>query len=105
MDISPSVVTFVPARSSKVVMTSGKGQKRKNSKPSPNVSPRKRSRVLLEDESLEDEETNHHSAANMPSKDQGIRTTGNAFVINQEFARRFEHNKKREELQQRKPSL
>ena len=103
--MSPSAVTVVPARSSKDNTTSGKGQKRKNSKPPQNVSPRKRSRVLLEDESLEDEETNYHSAANMPSEDQGIRTTGDAFVINQEFARRFEHNKKREELQQRKPSL
>ena len=34
--------------------------------------------------------------------DSGTSATGYTIPINQEFAKRFDHNKKREELQQRK---
>jgi protein KRI1 len=58
--------------------------------------PTKRPRKLLEDSSSESEADDGHG---------GVLGTGSAaeapaFKINEEYARRFEYNKKREELQQ-----
>ena len=86
-------------------MTTSKSQKRKSLELPQNGRPPKKSKVLLDDESVDDEETNPRTATYSSIKDHGIAATGDAFVINQDFARRFEHNKKREELQQRTSSL
>lgn len=48
--------------------------------------------VLIDDSDCEEE---FHSAVQSPS-------VGGAFKVNEEYAQRFEYNKKREELQRRK---
>lgn len=54
--------------------------------------PSKKIKMLAEDEGSEDD--------SYDSADGGapINQDGNGFAINEEYARRFEHNKKREEL-------
>lgn len=60
--------------------------------------PQKKARILLESDSSDDD-------LGTPSPPGGVAVTdgtnideGDAFQVNQEFARRFEHNKEREEL-------
>jgi hypothetical protein len=57
--------------------------------------PAKRSRKLLEDDSSSD---SGDESGGVPLGDS---SEGVAFKINEEYARRFEHNKRREEMQQR----
>ena len=64
--------------------------------------PKKRSKMLLE------EEDSSNGEDNMPSHDSGglvwddeLETGDHGFKVNHEFARRFEHNKQREELHKR----
>lgn len=64
-----------------------------------NESPRsgKRTKVLLEDNA--DEDT--HSKKPITSENALTDVNEHVLSVNQDFARRFEHNKRREELQQR----
>lgn len=55
--------------------------------------PAKRSRKLLEDDSSSDSENDSGGVS--------LGDSGAGFKINEDYARRFEHNKRREELQQR----
>jgi hypothetical protein len=57
--------------------------------------PAKRSRKLLEDDSSSD---SGDESGGVPLGDS---SEGVTFKINEEYARRFEHNKRREEMQQR----
>lgn len=56
---------------------------------------RKKTKLLLEDDI---DEGNHSQDLELHSKN----SEEHIFAINKDFASRFEHNKKREELQQRK---
>jgi protein KRI1 len=60
--------------------------------------PQKRIKALLDDNSS-GEEDSISSAGGVPVKEEVSSSNGHGFTVNQEFARRFEHNKKREELQ------
>ena len=61
---------------------------------------RKRTKLLLEDDSEEDGSLDSHSRGVSASPDNSS-SNDHIFAINQEFAQRFEHNKKREERQRR----
>ena len=54
-------------------------------------------RMLLDDRSSEDESGEHLGGVTLDNADDLLRQP--SFKINEEYARRFEHNKKREELQ------
>lgn len=65
--------------------------------------PRKKAKVLLEEDDSSEQEQHgtytpgrNHIDVNKTSSDH------QSFTINEDFARRFEHNKRREELQKRK---
>lgn len=55
--------------------------------------PSKKSRKLLDDSSSDSED----ESGGVPISNEDV-----VFKINEDYARRFEHNKKREEMQQRK---
>lgn len=55
--------------------------------------PAKKSRKLLEDESSSDSENESGGVS--------LGDASGAFKVNEDYARRFEHNKRREEMQQR----
>lgn len=62
--------------------------------------PQKRIKALLEDDGASDEEDSASSGdGGVSVKQEIISPNGHGFTVNQEFARRFEHNKEREELQ------
>lgn len=62
--------------------------------------PHKKMKALLEDdESPADERCTSSIATGIPITEDASQANGDGFTVNQEFARRFEHNKKREELQ------
>ena len=89
--------------SSSQVKTRQKAIKRSTVENAQSDLPRKRLRLLSDDEDFSDQEqdaTNGSDEArttkhDLPSNELGI-------TINKEFARRFEHNKQREELHKRK---
>ena len=76
-----------------------KGVKRSSLARSEDGRPEKRARVLLSDES--DGETSAHRSITASGDDGKVLASDYVLEVNQDFARRFEHNKKREELQQR----
>ncbi len=77
-----------------------KGRKRPNPSAAENGRPEKRAKPLLEDDTS-DEESESSVSGDVPSERQISPINGKGFTVNQDFAKRFEHNKKREELQKR----
>ena len=64
------------------------------------VRPRKRTKTLLdEDSSSSSSNDDHNSSRDAEVADDKSSSNGHGFTINQEYAQRFEHNKKREEQQ------
>ena len=61
----------------------------------PDAPPQKRAKLLLDDENS-DSDGSQMGGVSISNGTAKIRNTG--FTVNEEFARRFEHNKKREEL-------
>ena len=59
--------------------------------------PQKRIKTLLEEDSSSNDD--HHSSRDAEVGQDKSSSKGHGFTINQEYARRFEHNKKREEQQ------
>jgi len=62
--------------------------------------PEKRIKPLLEDDTS-DEDSESSASGGVPIEQTFPSINNNGFTVNQDFARRFEHNKKREELQKR----
>lgn len=75
------------------------GTKRSSLPPSPDARPVKRTRVLLKEDS--EGETSADGSRSGAVNDSNVSATDYVLAVNQDFARRFEHNKKREELHQR----
>lgn len=77
----------------------GTGIKRSSSVVSegPGNRPEKRARVLLSEDSDGESETSADENQTASARD----SRNYVLSVNEDFARRFEHNKKREELQQR----
>ena len=64
--------------------------------------PQKKSRALLEDEDTSAEEDTASTNFGAVLVQEGKSSSDvDVFTVNQNFARRFEHNKRREELQKR----
>lgn len=59
--------------------------------------PQKRIKTLLEEDSSSNDD--HNSSRDAEVGQDKSSSKGHGFTINQEYARRFEHNKKREEQQ------
>ena len=65
--------------------------------------PAKRLKALLEEDTTSDKDDNvSDNGRGGPVWTDDVEMGGQGFHINHEFARRFEHNKKREELHKRK---
>ncbi len=65
-----------------------------------NGRPHKKMKALLEEgDSSADERRTPSNAGGDPVTENTLSANGDGFTVNQDFARRFEHNKKREELQ------
>ena len=78
--------------------------KRKGSSSNHSQRPRKKTKVLLEDDSEGDGSHGSYSRENSAKVDNSS-SNEHILAINQEFAQRFEHNKKREERQRRASHL
>lgn len=78
--------------------------KRKGSYSNHSHGPRKKTKVLLEDDSEGDDSHGSYSRENSAKLDNSP-SNKHILAINQEFAQRFEHNKKREERQRRASHL
>lgn len=76
-----------------------KGMKRSNSDTSGGNRPEKRARVLLSEDSDGEASTDQRRTGS--AHDDKVLANDYVLSVNEDFARRFEHNKKREELQQR----
>lgn len=76
-----------------------KGIKRSSSDTSEGNRPEKRARVLLSEDSDGETSTDEHRAGS--AHDTKVSRKTYVLSVNEDFARRFEHNKKREELQHR----
>lgn len=76
-----------------------KGIKRSSSDTSERNRPEKRARVLLSEDSDGEGSTDEHRSGIV----QDSKVSANDYVlsVNKDFAKRFEYNKKREEVQQR----
>lgn len=61
----------------------------------PEFPPQKRTKLLLDNESSDKDSD---SSGGVSINEDGKNIATNGFTVNQDFARRFEHNKKREEL-------
>ena len=81
-----------------------KGRKRPLPHSVDDLRPEKKSRPLLEVDTSE-EENESISSGGVALNSSVSPINQNGFTINQDFARRFEHNKKREELQKRSYEL
>lgn len=76
------------------------GTKRRSFQDEENVRPQKRTKTLLDKDNSSNDEDSASRVAEGVSRGQDESTSdGYGFTINQEYARRFEHNKKREEQQ------
>ena len=81
-------------------MDHANGTKRRSFQDEESVRPQKRTKTLLDEDSSSNNEDSSPGAAEVVSREQNDTTcNGHGFTINQEYARRFEHNKKREEQQ------
>ena len=63
--------------------------------------PTKRLKTFLAEDNTSDEDSVSSVKRGVPVDYDESETTGHGFKVNREFARRFEHNKKREELHKR----
>lgn len=59
--------------------------------------PRKKAKILLDDDS----DYGATRSGEIPREDEGKSSGDHILAVNQEYAQKFEHNKKREELQRR----
>lgn len=59
--------------------------------------PRKKAKILLDDDS----DYGASGSGEIPGEDEGKSSGDHILAVNQEYAQKFEHNKKREELQRR----
>ena len=76
--------------------------KRKDLKQVESERPTKRLKALLEEDDTSDgEDSVSSSDRGVLARNDNSEPGGHGFKVNHEFARRFEHNKKREELQKR----
>ena len=76
------------------------GTKRRSFEDEESVRPQKRTKTFLDEDSSSNDEDSLSRAAEGVSRGHNESTSnGHGFTINQEYARRFEHNKKREEQQ------
>ena len=76
------------------------GTKRRSFEDEESVRPQKRTKTLLDEDNSSSDEDSLSSAAEGVSRGENESiSNGHGFTINQEYARRFEHNKKREEQQ------
>ena len=60
--------------------------------------PRKKTKTLLEADASDEESVTSSSFGGVSVGKHGRNESSGVFTVNQEFAQRFEHNKKREEL-------
>ena len=68
--------------------------------------PRKRLKALLEEDDTSGEEKDvSDNATGVPVRNEESEPDGHGFRVNHEFAKRFEHNKKREEFHKREQSF
>lgn len=65
--------------------------------------PQKKTKGLLEEDDSSETENSASDSGGVPIANPKASLNGHGFTVNQEFARRFEHNKKREELQRCEP--
>lgn len=63
--------------------------------------PRKKMKVLLGDETSEEKDNLSDNIGGVAVKQEAVSDSDHGFTVNVDFARRFEHNKKREELHRR----
>lgn len=76
------------------------GTRRRSFQGEESVRPKKRTKTLLdEDSSSNDDRSSSRDAEGVLVGQGKSSSNGHAFTINQDYARRFEHNKKREEQQ------
>ncbi len=76
------------------------GTKKRSLQDEESVRPQKRTKTLLDEDSSSNDGDSSFKDAEGVSVGQGKSSSnGHGFNINQEYARRFEHNKKREEQQ------
>lgn len=81
-------------------MDHANGTKRRIYQDEESVRPQKRTKILLDEDSSSNGEDSSSRAAEGISREQDYyASNAHGFTINQEYARRFEHNKKREEQQ------
>ena len=79
-------------------MDHANGTKRRSFQAEESVRPQKKTKTLLDEDSSSNDEDSSSRAAEFVSRELDESTSnGHGFTINQEYARRFEHNKKREE--------
>lgn len=71
--------------------------KRQGSAQSTCERPRKKAKILLDDDS----DNVERGRGEIFSEDEGKSSGDHILAVNQEYAQKFEHNKKREELQRR----
>lgn len=84
------------------VPTALNGIKRQDPEQVKSERPTKRLKGLLEqDDTSDDEDSVSSDDKGVPLPIDRLGTDGHGFKVNLEFARRFEHNKKREELHKR----
>lgn len=72
--------------------------KRKNSSTPDPSPPQKRAKLLMDDEDSASNSSTSGQVRDLSISKSSEPSTNNGFTVNHEFARRFEHNKKREEL-------
>ena len=88
------------SQSSSRIVDHASGTKRRGFEDEESVRPQKRSKTFLNEDSSSIEEDSLSRAAKGVLRGRNESTSnGHGFTINQEYARRFEHNKKREEQQ------
>ena len=79
-------------------MDHANGTRRRSFQDEESVRPQKRIKTLLDEDSSSSDD--HSSSRDAEVGQDKSSSSGHGFTINQEYARRFEHNKKREEQQQ-----
>ena len=88
------------SQSSPHIVDHANGNKRRIFQDEKSVRPQKRTKTLLNEDSSSEGEDSSSRATQVISQEQDeYKSNGHGFTINQEYARRFEYNKKREEQQ------
>ena len=78
------------------------GFKRYHSERVESQHPRKKKKILPKEDDWPAPGRIDHDPSSIANNSGDTSSSDHGFIINEEFARRFEHNKKREELQKRK---